>query len=226
MDLETLRTVVVAAPVLLFSMVAHEYAHGYAALRQGDDTALAAGRLTWNPVPHIDLWMTILLPAILLYVSHGAMALGGAKPVPVDPRKYRHFRRGDIIVSLAGIATNVLLALLAAGLFVLLGALGNALPAAAPVLGVLQLMTVFGVTLNLLLAAFNLIPIPPLDGSHVVTHLLPPSWAVAYQRFGRFGLLLLILLIQTPILGFWFAPVTRLARALLGAVRPFALTVA
>ena len=126
----------------------------------------------------------------------------------------------------AGIATNVLLALLAAGLFVLLGALGNALPAAAPVLGVLQLMTVFGVTLNLLLAAFNLIPIPPLDGSHVVTHLLPPSWAVAYQRFGRFGLLLLILLIQTPFLGFWFAPVTRLARALLGAVRPFALTVA
>ena len=98
MDLETLRTVVVAAPVLLFSMVAHEYAHGYAALRQGDDTALAAGRLTWNPVPHIDLWMTILLPAILLYVSHGAMALGGAKPVPVDPRKYRHFRRGAIIV--------------------------------------------------------------------------------------------------------------------------------
>lgn len=207
-------------------MVAHEYAHGYAALRQGDETALKAGRLTWNPVPHIDLWMTILLPAILLYISNGAMALGGAKPVPVDPRNYRHFRRGDIIVSLAGVATNVVLALVSAVLFVLLGVLGDALPATAQVLGIFQLMTVYGVSLNLLLAAFNLIPIPPLDGSHVITHLLPTSWAVRYQRFGRFGLIVLILLIQTPFLGFWFAPVSRVARALLGAVKPFALLVA
>ena len=207
-------------------MVAHEYAHGYAALRQGDDTALKAGRLTFNPVPHIDLWMTILLPAFLLYVSNGAMAFGGAKPVPVDPRKFREFRRGDIIVSLAGVATNLVLAVLSAALFALLGALGAALPSAAATLRVLQAMTVFGVTINLLLAAFNLIPIPPLDGSHVVTHLLPARLAVQYQRFGRFGLLVLILLIQTPFLGFWFAPVMRVARGLLGAVRQFTLAAA
>jgi Zn-dependent protease len=223
LELDTLRTIALVAPVLLFSMVAHEYAHGYAALRQGDDTALKAGRLTFNPVPHIDLWMTILLPAFLLYISKGTMAFGGAKPVPVDPRKFREFRRGDIIVSLAGVATNLVLAVVCAALFALLGALGGAIPSAAGTLRVLQQMAVYGVTLNLLLVAFNLIPIPPLDGSHVVTHLLPARLAVPYQRFGRFGLLVLILLINTPFLDYWFAPVFRVARGLLGAVQRFAL---
>jgi Zn-dependent protease len=226
LDLETVRKIVVVAPVLLFSMVAHEYAHGWAALRQGDETALRAGRLTWNPVPHIDLWMTVLLPAFLLYVSHGTMAFGGAKPVPVDPRNFRNYRRGDIIVSLAGVATNALLALLSALLFVLCGVVGAALPASASVLAVFQLMAVYGVSLNLLLAAFNLIPIPPLDGSHVVAQLLPPTLAAPYRRFGRFGLLVLILLIQTPFLSYWFAPVMRAGGALLNVVRPFALAAA
>ena len=204
-------------------MVAHEYAHGWAALRQGDRTALEAGRLTWNPVPHIDLWMTILLPAFLLYVSHGTMAFGGAKPVPVDPRNFRSYRRGDIIVSLAGVATNLVLALLSVAIFALLGLIGGALPASASTLAVLQLMMVYGVSINLLLAAFNLIPIPPLDGSHVVAQLLPPAWATSYRRFGRFGLLVLILLIQTPFLSYWFSPVMNAGRALMSVVRPFAL---
>src|SRR5437667_2396201 len=96
----TLQTVLFVAPVLLFSVIAHEYAHGYAALRQGDSTALMLGRLTWNPLKHIDLWMTIIMPFILLKTM--GVALGGAKPVPVNPRNYRNFKRGDIIVSLAG----------------------------------------------------------------------------------------------------------------------------
>ena len=223
LDLETLRTIAVVAPVLLFSMVAHEYAHGWAALRQGDATALQAGRLTWNPVPHIDLWMTILLPAFLLYVSHGTMAFGGAKPVPVDPRNFRNYRRGDIIVSLAGVATNLVLAVASVAIFALLGLIGGALPASASTLSVLQLMMVYGVSINLLLAAFNLIPIPPLDGSHVVAQLLPPAWAASYRRFGRFGLLVLILLIQTPFLSYWFSPVMNAGRLLMSVVRPLTL---
>jgi len=207
-------------------MVAHEYAHGWVALKQGDETALRAGRLTWNPVPHIDLWMTVLLPAFLLYVSHGAMAFGGAKPVPVDPRNFRDYRRGDILVSLAGVATNFLIALLAAIVFVLIGLLGQGLPSAAGVLGIFQRMAVYGVSLNLLLAAFNLIPIPPLDGSHVVAQLLPPAWAAPYRRFGRFGLIVLILLIQTPFLTYWFGPAMRVGRALMRAVQPYALVAA
>src|SRR3954465_16031186 len=104
----TLQTVLFVAPVLLFSVIAHEYAHGYAALKQGDQTALQAGRLTWNPLKHIDPVLTIIMP-LLMYWAWG-MFLGGAKPVPVDPRNYRNLRRGDIIVSLAGVATNFVLA--------------------------------------------------------------------------------------------------------------------
>jgi Zn-dependent protease len=106
-------------PVLLLSVIAHEYAHGYAALKQGDDTALMLGRLTWNPIKHIDPFMTVLLP-LMLWLAHGPL-LGGAKPVPVNPRNYRNFKRGDIIVSLAGVFVNLLLAIASVILFVLVG---------------------------------------------------------------------------------------------------------
>src|SRR5437773_2138511 len=169
-------------PVLLFSVIAHEYAHGYAALKQGDNTALALGRLTWNPIKHIDPFMTVLLP-LMLWLAHGPL-LGGAKPVPVNPRNYRNFKRGDIIVSLAGVFVNLLLAIASVILFVLVGLVGRAAPAAAGTLGILQAMMFQGLYLNLILIAFNLIPIPPLDGSHVIKYLLPLSWAVRYQQVG------------------------------------------
>src|SRR5687768_17838668 len=99
--LDKFQNFILIAPVLLFSVVAHEYAHGYAALKQGDTTAYSLGRLTWNPLPHIDLFMTILLPLLTFFTTE--IAFGGAKPVPVVPRNYRNFKRGDIIVSLAGV---------------------------------------------------------------------------------------------------------------------------
>ena len=181
------------APILLFSMVAHEYAHGYAALRQGDNTAQLLGRLSWNPLKHIDPVMTLIMPLVTFLTMH--IAFGGAKPVPVNPRNYRNYRRGDIIVSLAGVAPNAVLALLFGVLIVLLGLLGRALPAIAISIGLLQYMFLYGILINLVLAGFNLIPIPPLDGSHVMKHLLPPSLAYQYQRFGRYGILLLIALL-------------------------------
>jgi len=210
--------------MLLFSVIAHEYAHGYAALKQGDTTALDAGRLTWNPIKHIDLWMTLLLPMLLYWVSKGSVVLGGAKPVPVDPRNYRHYRRGDIIVSLAGVVTNLLIALACTGVIALLGLAGRA-DALEPSAGILQAMMVTGVRINMLLLAFNLLPIPPLDGSQVVKHFLPRSLAVQYQRVGFYGLaiLVMILYLAPGLLGLWLHPANVVSTALLDVVRPSVL---
>jgi Zn-dependent protease len=210
-------------PVLLFSVIAHEIAHGYAALKQGDTTALMLGRLTWNPIKHIDPFMTILLPALLYATTH--VMLGGAKPVPVNPANYRNRKRGDIIVSLAGVFVNLLIALGAVALFVVLGLLGRAAPAATSPLAFLQVMMRYAVELNLLLLAFNLIPIPPLDGSHVVKYVLPPAWAVRYQRIGPLGIIILILLLQSGggVLNTWMRPAFALGSLLLRWADPFTL---
>ncbi len=209
--------------MLLFSMVAHEYAHGYAALRQGDDTALMLGRLSWNPLRHIDPWMTVILPVIMFFTL--GFAFGGAKPVPVNPRNYRHYKRGDIIVSLAGIATNLMLALLLVPLVAGLGLVGRALPALNDTISIVQLMFAFGITINLVLAGFNLMPIPPLDGSHVMKYLLPTRWSVAYQRAARFGFLVLMLIISfgRPVLTAWMSPVFKLNSIALTFLSPYVL---
>ena len=204
-------------------MVAHEYAHGYAALKQGDTTAYSLGRLTWNPIPHIDPFYTIIMPLLAFVVSHGNMVFGGAKPVPVVPRNYRNYKRGDIIVSLAGVATNLLIALLCVPLMIVLGLIGNSVAPFATTAAILQAMLGFGVIINLSLVAFNLIPIPPLDGSHVFKYLLPPAWALNYQRLGAQGLLILIVLLTfgRPLLNLWFAPVFFLETLVSRVVMPY-----
>jgi Zn-dependent protease len=219
--LDKFQTFILIAPVLLFSMVAHEYAHGYAALRNGDPTALQLGRLTWNPVKHIDPFMTILLP-IMSFIGFG-VAFGGAKPVPVNPRNYRNFKKGDIIVSLAGVTTNVIIALLCIPLIMLAYFIGTAVPAAAGGASVFQLMLIYGILINLMLAAFNLIPIPPLDGSHVMKYILPPAWSLAYQQLSRYGLIILIILltIGKPLLYLWLRPVFAIDSFLLSTVTPY-----
>lgn len=206
-------------PVLLFSVIAHEYAHGYAALKQGDTTALSLGRLTWNPVKHIDPWMTILMPLLLWYASNGAVMLGGAKPVPVDPRNYRNYRRGDIIVSLAGVFTNLLIAVACVLLVALVG-LARPVESLTSSAGVVQAMLINGVRINMMLLAFNLLPIPPLDGSHVVKHLLPPAWALHYQRVGFYGVFVLILILWAApsLLTRWLRPAMAVGDAMLGVV--------
>jgi Zn-dependent protease len=176
----------------VFSLVAHEYAHGYAAYLQGDDTALAMARLTLNPLPHIDPFMSILMPAVLWFSSHGTFVFGGAKPIPVRPDRYRNYVRGDIIVSLAGVATNLVLALLCTGVFVAVGLLSRAVPGGSTTAAVIQRMLAWGVALNLMLCFFNLIPIPPLDGSHVLQHLLPGPLREPYQKLQRLGFLPLL----------------------------------
>jgi Zn-dependent protease len=194
--------------MLLLSMVAHEFAHGYAALKQGDDTAKSLGRLTFNPLKHIDPFMTILLPVMTFIGSGGRMMFGGAKPVPVDPRNYRHYVRGDIIVSLAGVATNVAIAALLVPAVIILGMVARQVAVLADSVALLQIMLLYGVLINLVLAAFNLIPIPPLDGSHVIKHLMPRRMAYAYQRAGRYGLIILIgiLYVDRRVIDLWMGP--------------------
>ena len=206
-------------------MVAHEYAHGYAALKQGDGTAYSLGRLTWNPLPHIDPIMSILVPVLTFVGSGGRMAFGGAKPIPVIPRNYRNFKRGDIIVSLAGVATNLLIAMLCVPLIILIGFVARSVPALVDSGALIQRMLYYGILINLSLVGFNLIPIPPLDGSHVFKYILPPAWALNYQRLGAQGLLLLFLLITIgrPLLNLWFTPIFILDTLATRAISPHML---
>jgi Zn-dependent protease len=208
--------------MLVFAMVAHEYAHAAVALQQGDDTAYTLGRVTLNPIPHIDPVMSLLLPAALWFASNGQYTFGGAKPVPVNSRKFRNYRRGDILVSAAGVTTNFFLAFVWALVFILLGLAAQALPATGPTLATAQRMMVHGIWINLLLCFFNLIPVPPLDGSHLLYHALPAragSWYRGLQRFGYLPLFLMLFVFRgamgvllTPVvvmmrlLGSWIAP--------------------
>jgi Zn-dependent protease len=220
-----LQTILLVVPVLLLSFTAHEFAHGWAAWKQGDDTAYELGLLNWNPRTYVDPWMTLILPVVTWVFSQGQMIFGGARSAPLDSSRYRHPRLGDVIVSLAGVTANFLLAFLAAGVLVLAGLAGRAVGAAEPTLAVIQAMCVIAIRLNFFLVLFNLLPIPPLDGSHVVKHLLPARLSRGYQRFAPYGLLLLIVLIYTGtgILGWWMSPAIRGTTLLVGELRGFLL---
>jgi Zn-dependent protease len=209
--------------MLVFAMVAHEYAHAAVALRQGDDTAYLLGRVTINPIPHIDPWMSILLPALLWFGSNGSFTFGGAKPVPVNSRKFRNFRRGDLLVSAAGVVTNIILAVVWAVVFVLLGMLGHTFPSASGVLDTAQRMVVYGIWINLVLCFFNLIPIPPLDGSHLFYHILLPSLGSKYRGLQRFGYLpiFILMFVFRPVISFMLTPAYMGMSFLLQLILPF-----
>ena len=219
-----LQDVLLVAPVVLFSFVAHEYAHGWAAWKQGDETAHDLGLLNWDPRTYVDPFMTLLLPLMSWVGTGGSVILGGARSAPLNPANYRNRRLGDIIVSLAGVTANIIVAGIATVLFVLCGLAGRAGGAMEATFGILQAMCVIAIRLNLFLVLFNLLPIPPLDGSHVVKNLLPPRLAVQYMRFARFGFLVLILLIWfgANLLERWLRPATVVTQMLfteLGAFR-------
>ncbi len=177
--------------VLIVSVVVHEVAHAWQARREGDTTAEQLGRITLNPLPHLDPIGSLLVP-LALHFSGSGFLFGWARPVPVNPANYRDPRWGDIRVSLAGIVSNLILAFLATLAMVVvlkveagLGALGGATE-------LLRQGALYGILINLVLACFNLIPIPPLDGSHVLFHVLPRRLALPYRRAGQYGLLVLM----------------------------------
>src|SRR3954454_24419440 len=137
--------------MLVFAMTAHEYAHAVVALHEGDDTAYLLGRVTLNPIPHIDPWMSIVLPALLFFGSNGAFTFGGAKPVPINSRKFRNYRRGDILVSAAGVTTNLILAVGWSLAFVVVCVVARSFSAMVPLFDTVQRMFVYGIWLNLIL---------------------------------------------------------------------------
>ena len=222
---DTFQNILFVAPILLFSVIAHEYAHGYAALKQGDDTALQLGRLTWNPVKHIDPFLTIIMPLVMGLASNWRVMLGGAKPVPVNPANYRNLKRGDIIVSLAGVATNLVIAVVCTALIALFGLLGRGAPGLHDTVSILQVMMIYGVMINLMLIMFNLLPLPPLDGSHVMKYLMPARLAVYYQQIGRYGFIILIVMLSVGrgFLEMWMKPATIATSMLLASVQSFVL---
>lgn len=206
------QLVIWALPVL-FAITLHEVAHGWVANKLGDPTARMLGRLTLNPVKHIDPVGTILVPGFLLLV--GGFLFGWAKPVPVTPRNLRQHRYGMAWVAAAGPVSNILQALLWA--VVIRVALANELTLgwlAEP----LYLMGLAGISINLALAVLNLLPIPPLDGGRIVDALLPGPLSARYSQLEPWGLWIVLALIVTKLLGVIMAPPYQLLRQFVGAV--------
>ncbi len=186
-------------PILLFSVVIHELAHGWMALKLGDPTAKAMGRLTLNPIPHIDLVGSILVPMFSLFVA-GQIFIAWAKPVPVNPMNFSNYRRDDILVSIVGPISNILLAFCCTLLFIFLALIAQHMPISSLIVqdSITFLLNMFagGITLNIVLAVFNMIPIPPLDGSHVVASLLPDELSERYRSIGFVGIFIILILMR------------------------------
>ena len=185
-------------PAFLLALTCHEVAHGYVAKRLGDPTAEELGRLTLNPIKHISLFGTIMFP-LMLYLAHSPVIFGWAKPVPVDPRYFRHPLRGMMWVGMAGPVANFILATMAAVMFRLLAPLTSGQ-------SILLEFVFFFMLVNTVLGFFNLIPIPPLDGSRIVTGLLPRNLAIEYMKLERFGFLILIGLLYLGVFGRFVFP--------------------
>ncbi|HEX4308982.1 MAG TPA: site-2 protease family protein [Acidobacteriaceae bacterium] len=216
--------------VLLFSLSLHEAAHAWMASRLGDPTARMLGRVTLNPIKHIDLWGTIILPAIMLFIGPGFL-FGWAKPTPVTTANFKNITRDDILTTIAGPGSNILAAIGATLVLLILsrssltgaaivhqiaatGQVGDTLLASSPTLVPLVLLFYLAVVLNLILAAFNLLPLPPLDGSHVFRHFLPYKALRIYDQLGIVSLLL-IFLVGGRVIGVIVSPALLLLRRVL-----------
>jgi len=208
--LNIIQKIVIMAPPLVFAIVLHEVAHGWVANRLGDHTARDRGRLTLNPVSHVDLFGTIIMPILLYLSTHGKFVFGYAKPVPINPFNFKDPKKGMAFSSLAGPGVNLIMALsFAFFLRVVLPNVEGFIPRSEwesiglPII----LMLGYGVLINVGLALLNLIPVPPLDGSRIVYWLLPDTMASAYYRLERFGMLIILALFAFNILGYLIWPI-------------------
>lgn len=200
---ETIRNIAVYALPVLFAITLHEAAHAYAAKFFGDNTAYSQGRMSLNPLVHVDIWGTIVIP-IMMYLFT-PFVFGYAKPVPVDFGRLRNPKRDMAWVALAGPIANLLMAalwLLFAALLVFFG-VNEAFP---------RRMAEAGILTNLLIMAFNLLPIPPLDGGRVLTSMLPNSLAWKFARIEPYGFFIVLGLVFLQLVGYWVVPVMQLGR--------------
>ncbi len=200
--MESVLVIISQVLILLVSISFHESAHAYAADKMGDPTAKNMGRITMNPLKHMDLWGTVILPVIMLFI--GFLPIGYAKPVPVNPNNFHDRKKGEIIVSLAGPGSNLLLAVFAAVILrLLLRALKLDHYADPQLLKSMQPLFMLLFTfylINLFLAIFNLIPLPPLDGSHVLREFLSYKAKAVFDRIRPFSFIIILVLLNVGIL--------------------------
>ncbi|KQT13693.1 peptidase M50 [Ramlibacter sp. Leaf400] len=205
-----IQTVLIYALPVLFAITIHEAAHGYVARHFGDNTAYMLGRVTLNPIKHIDPIGTIAMPLLLYFATSGAFLFGYAKPVPVNFGHLRHPRRDSILVALAGPASNFVQALMWAIVFTVLVSMG------VDERFFLE-MAKAGVLVNLVMWAFNLFPLPPLDGGRVVTGLLPPRAAWTFSRIEPYGFFIVLGLVVAGVVGtVWLRPLISWGYSVLG----------
>jgi len=194
------RQLLIAAIPILIAITFHEVAHGFVANKLGDPTAKMMGRLTLNPIAHIDPIGTIIVPIMLFIFSNGTFIFGTAKPVPVNFNNLRYPRRDSALVSAAGPATNIIIAFASILLFIFVYKLS--LLSTSPtfvsqkIIVPLKIMLQYSISFNIFIAAFNLIPVPPLDGGRIVTSLLPPKHSYQFSKLEPYGILI--------VLGLWF----------------------
>lgn len=211
-ELSTIQKIAVMAMPMVFAIVLHEVSHGWVAYKLGDPTAKQMGRLTLNPLSHIDLFGTVIMPLLLFVLTDGRMLFGYAKPVPINPAYFKDPKKDMALSALAGPGMNIVMALLCSVILrtVMTGLEGNVPEPYWTWIAVpLTLMFSYGVVINVVLAVLNMIPIPPLDGSRVVYWMLPPRAAAAYYRLEPYGTLVLMALIMMGVLGRIMMPVIR-----------------
>ena len=204
MGLDFIIAVVIGVFLLLFSVVVHECAHGWMAEKCGDPTARLLGRITLNPIKHIDPFFTIIMPAMLAFLH--LPIFGGAKPVPVNFNNLRSPKRDMIWVAAAGPVSNLLLVLVTTSIFIFVSRLTAWAVIPLGLFSFIREILIVLIQINLILALFNLVPIPPLDGSRIVYGLLPYRYAINYAKLERFGIVIIFLLLWQGGLG-WISPV-------------------
>ncbi len=216
-----IRQIAITALPILIAIILHEVAHGFVANKLGDPTAKMLGRLTLNPIAHIDVFGTIVMPLLLFILTSGQFVFGYAKPVPINPYNFKNPKRDMAISAAGGPATNILLAI-----FSVLVLKYAVIPASAfvpgdvvaKVLKPLVAMLTASVSINVILASFNLIPIPPLDGGRVLMGVLPHKQAAALGKIEPFGMIIVLVLVATGMASYIIMPLIRLFLGLIGMV--------